>query len=70
MSGRKPFNALVAKMSPEAQARVEAKANKLCEEMPLHELRTALEISQKHLAEVLHVDQPAISRMERRTDMI
>ncbi len=38
--------------------------------MPLHELRAALEMSQKHLAEVLHVDQPAISRMERRTDMM
>jgi transcriptional regulator with XRE-family HTH domain len=57
-------------MSPEAQARAKAKAEALRAEMPLNELRNALEISQKHLAEVLRVDQPSISRMERRTDMM
>jgi len=70
MSGRKSFSALVEQMSPEAQARAKAKAEALRAEMPLNELRNALEISQKHLAEVLRVDQPSISRMERRTDMM
>ena len=56
-------------MSPEAQARVEAKAQTLLAEMPLNELRQARGLSQKALAEVLHIQQPAITKMERRTDM-
>ena len=65
MSGHKPFSKLVEKMSPEAQARVAAKNALLRAEMPLHELRSALELSQTQLAEILNVDQPAISKMER-----
>lgn len=38
-------------------------------EMPLHELRQAKALSQVKLAESLHVNQAAISKMERRTDM-
>ena len=38
-------------------------------EMPLNELRQARGLSQKVLAEVLHVQQPAIAKIERRTDM-
>ena len=38
-------------------------------EMPLHELRQARGLSQQVLAEVLHVKQPSIAKMERRTDM-
>ena len=37
-------------------------------EMPLNELRQTCGLSQKMLAEVLHVQQPAISR-SKRTDM-
>lgn len=37
--------------------------------MPLNELRQARGLSQKVLAEVLHVQQPSIAKMERRTDM-
>ena len=70
MSGHKPFKDLVGKMSLEAQARAAEKAAVLRAEMPLHELRIALQLSQQHLAELLHVDQPAISRLERRTDMM
>ncbi len=39
----KKFSDLRAQMSPEAQARVEAKAQKLLAEMPLNELRQARE---------------------------
>ncbi len=70
MSGHKPFSELRRKMSPEAQARAAEKAAALEAEMPLHELRAAMDMSQSHLAEILHVDQPAISRLERRTDMM
>ncbi|WP_278959506.1 XRE family transcriptional regulator [Aquipseudomonas alcaligenes] len=38
-------------------------------EMPLNELRQARGLSQKVLAEVLHVQQPSIAKLEKRTDM-
>jgi predicted transcriptional regulator len=38
-------------------------------EMPLHELRQARGLSQKMLADVLHVQQPSIAKIEKRTDM-
>jgi len=56
-------------MSPAAQSRVESKAQKLLAEMPLHELRQARGLSQKMLSEELHVQQPAIAKIEKRTDM-
>lgn len=65
----KKFAELRAKMAPEAQARVETKAQELLAEMPLNELRQARGLSQKVLAEVLHVQQPSIAKMEKRTDM-
>jgi ribosome-binding protein aMBF1 (putative translation factor) len=63
------FADLRAKMSPESQARAEARAQAMLAEMPLAELRQARGLSQKVLAEVLHVQQPSIAKMERRTDM-
>lgn len=65
----KKFAALRAQMSPESQARTEAKAQAMLAEMPLNELRQARGLSQKMLAEVLHVQQPAIAKIEQRTDM-
>jgi len=38
-------------------------------EMPLQELRQARGLSQKMLAELLHVQQPSIAKLEKRTDM-
>ena len=37
--------------------------------MPLHELREARGLSQKMLAEVLHVQQASIAKMEERTEL-
>jgi len=65
----KKFADLRAKMSPESRARAEAKTLAMLAEMPLNELRQARGLSQKVLAEVLHVQQPAIAKIERRTDM-
>jgi len=65
----KKFSELRTRMSPEAQARVEAKAQAMLAEMPLNELRQARGLSQKMLAEVLHVQQPSIAKLEKRTDM-
>jgi predicted XRE-type DNA-binding protein len=63
------FNELKIKLSPEAQKRAEALYSRIVAEMPLSELRRARGLSQKALAEVLHIDQPSVSKMERRTDM-
>jgi predicted XRE-type DNA-binding protein len=65
----KKFSELRSRMSPESQARAEAKAQAMLAEMPLNELRQARGLSQKMLAEVLHVQQPSIAKMEKRTDM-
>lgn len=65
----KKFSALRAAMSPAAQARAAQRARTMLAEMPLQELRHAKELSQVKLAAVLHVNQAAISKLERRTDM-
>jgi predicted XRE-type DNA-binding protein len=65
----KKFSELRAKMSPESRARAEAMTQKMLAEMPLNELRHARGLSQKMLAEALHIQQPAIAKLERRTDM-
>ncbi len=65
----KKFSELRSRMSPAAQTRAAAKARAMLAEMPLNELRQARGLSQKMLAEVLHVQQPSIAKMEKRTDM-
>lgn len=65
----KNFSNLRNSMSSNAQAKAQAKAKELLQEMPLHELRRARGLSQQTLAEVLHVQQPAVAKMEKRTDM-
>ncbi len=65
----KKFQNLRDKMSPESQKRSEAEALRLLAQMPLDELRQARGLSQKMLAQILHVQQPAIAKMEKRTDM-
>jgi transcriptional regulator with XRE-family HTH domain len=65
----KNFKELQVRMSPGARARSEAKAERMIQEMALDELRTALDLTQEQLAEVLHVRQAAISKVERRSDM-
>jgi predicted transcriptional regulator len=65
----KNFKLLQAEMSAEARARSEGKALQMVQEMALDELRGALDLTQEHLAELLHVNQAAISKVERRSDM-
>ena len=65
----KKFSELRAKMSPEALERSDVKAQVMLAEMPLNELRQARGLSQKMLADVLHVQQPSIAKLEKRTDM-
>ncbi len=65
----KNFSALKAALSPEAQTKVTQKMDQMLQEMPLHELRQARGLSQKMMAEALHIQQPAVAKIEKRTDM-
>src|SRR5258708_31048115 len=65
----KKFQTLVNKMSPESQARVKAKTQRLIADMALDKLREARKLTQEQLAQQLNVKQPSIARMERRADM-
>ena len=66
----KNYRELEEKMSPAARARAEAKAERMLQDMALDELREALKLTQESLAESLHVNQAAISKVERRSDML
>lgn len=63
------FAELEAKMSAAARARSDTLYRQHLAEMPLHELRQAKALSQVKLAQSLHINQAAISKMEHRTDM-
>ena len=63
------FSKLREQMSPEAKEKAQNRAQKMLAELPLYELRQARGLTQKMLAEVLHVNQPSVAKMEKRTDM-
>ncbi|MDA8308874.1 MAG: XRE family transcriptional regulator [Deltaproteobacteria bacterium] len=65
----KKFADLIAKMSPEAQARIEKRHKETVAGMPLQELRRARGISQIKLAETMQIKQPTVARLEKRTDL-
>ena len=65
----KKFTELTAGMSQTAREKADSMARQMLAEMPLNELRQARGLSQKMLAEVLHVQQPSIAKIEKRTDM-
>ena len=65
----KKFAELRAQMPPQSQALAAEQSRMILAEMPLYELRQARGLSQKMLAELLHVQQPAIAKIEKRTDM-
>lgn len=69
MTGRHKFTDLVAKLPPQRQARVAQMAEDMREEMDLAQLRTARQLSQAALGEILHVEQPAVAKLEKRADM-
>lgn len=65
----KNFNTLKALLSPESQKQVAQKAEQMLQEMPLQELRQARGLSQKMMADALNIQQPAVAKIEKRTDM-
>jgi transcriptional regulator with XRE-family HTH domain len=65
----KPFSTLRGKMKPEAQRQAAIKTELMLAEMPLQELRQARNLTQEQLAGALAVNQAAVSKLEKRTDM-
>lgn len=63
------FRELRVKMSPEGQAASAAERRRLLDEMSLHQLRRARELTQTKIADELHIGQGDVSKLERRTDM-
>jgi len=63
------FKELQAKMSHQRRVRISEEAQEIVKNLALDELREARNLTQEHLAELLHVNQASISKMERRTDM-
>ena len=65
----KKFNTLRARMSSEAQARAAARAEAMLLDMQLQDIRKNRKVTQVELAQVLNVEQAAISKLENREDM-
>jgi DNA-binding XRE family transcriptional regulator len=57
------------KHSPEEEAEIRREVENAAAVMTLHQLREARSLTQVSLAKVLEVNQGAVSRMEKRTDM-
>lgn len=69
MSGHRSFGTLTKGFSPERKARIAGKMKVLKGDMALAELRHARAKSQDELARTLNVNQPAVAKLEKRTDM-
>ena len=65
----KPYAHLRAKMSPADRRAAQALADAMEVELGLGAVRRVREVSQAELAAVLDINQPAVSKLERRLDM-
>jgi DNA-binding transcriptional regulator YiaG len=65
----KNFQELRATMSAEAKAASKDEYRRLVDEMSLHQLRKARELTQTKIAGELHIGQGDVSKLEKRTDM-
>jgi len=65
----KKFSQLRTKLSPEAQARSAARAEGMILEMRLRVLRKSRNVTQVQVAQVMGVEQTAISKLEHRSDL-
>ncbi len=60
----------IKKLPKKSQDKINNRANiLLAEEATLQELRKALLCSQENIAQKLHINQAAVSKLERRSDM-
>ena len=63
------FSDLTKKMSAKDRAEIKARSAKLLADLPLEKLRSVLDLTQTDMAERLGVNQSAVSKIERRSDM-
>jgi transcriptional regulator with XRE-family HTH domain len=64
------FEQFLAELPAEEQIAIAQETERLiAEEMTLQQLRKARKHSQELVGEILHVNQAAVSKIERRTDM-
>lgn len=63
------FNELRKKMSIERQEKNKLCAQEMLTDLHLQELRQTRKLTQQQLAEVLHIKQASISKLEGQTDM-
>jgi DNA-binding XRE family transcriptional regulator len=57
------------KLAPEREARIKSCVSAELSRLPLAEIRKARELTQVRLAELLQVNQGAVSKLEQRSDM-
>ena len=69
MSGRHPFSELTSDLTSARRRRIDEMKRELLAEMPLHELRLARALTQRDMAKILKVNQPAVSKIEQRADV-
>lgn len=56
---------LMAKQSPESQARIAAKVEEMRQTIALHQLREELNISQTEMAAAMGIKQPTLAKIEQ-----
>jgi transcriptional regulator with XRE-family HTH domain len=65
----KKFRELYNKIPADRRARIEEQVREERRKIALSEMRKARSLTQNAIAEQLHIDQGAVSRLEKRTDM-
>lgn len=65
----KKFSELYNKIPAARRARIEEQVREERRKIALSEMRKARSLTQNAIAEQLHIDQGAVSRLEKRTDM-
>jgi DNA-binding XRE family transcriptional regulator len=63
------FSELTKKMSAKDREEIKVRSAKLLAELPLERLRSARSLTQTDMAELLGVNQSAVSKVEKRSDM-
>lgn len=62
----KTLNDVIASRSPESQQRIKELADEMILETGLQMMREELKLSQKQVAEVMGISQPAVTQLEQR----
>lgn len=62
---------MMDRLPAERRQRIRERAEALvAEELTLRDLRKARDLTQQHMAEVLHIGQDGVSRLEQRSDLL